>query len=794
MGVSSRIPVAMGCWLALAGGNAYAEVTATLSLGLGGRSVGECWNAASLALANPYGRQDGAWHIMVYQGDPDRGQSTLTSAYEIPVSVPHGTSRTDFALLLPPWTPRVRYRLMVQGRAIVDEKAEPDAASYRKLKLLITSREGLDGALTLPQADDIVALRPDQLPVDVRAYDALQVIGLDVADLRTVAPKARDCLREWTLTGGTLVLTAPCLRGNRTATSLLASLTRATATGATACPQPQAAVAALCGPEAPTPLAADCVRLRVSPPEVAVEADGLALAFEHPLGLGTVRGLALDPRWMRFSDQRAEISFSRYFWGRVLYGLRYEGRPPQSVPMSLAPSEARPARLAPALVAILSLFVLAVGPLSWALLARRRRQEWIVVTAPVLSGAFLLVIGGAALGLHGRRPLLAFETVNVLRAGNPGAGTLEMVGAYVPASGTVDVVFPRPDAPVYEFRQREQAYERGVEPGTWFRLGNEVSLPFLPIRQWAMRAFCDTTMAGDASAEGELRFAGDRLVGWVQSGLPVALHDCYLIHKWNHTSIGDLPAQGRRELSLSLGPPKVSEYDLAGLPALIDVTAYTDGALWGRELKGRGWELWWAAADRGCLSGLAEPVLIGWGPPAIARPRLGDRPGYRAEGEHLYVVQLPLSASGQALSILIGGAPFAYGEKWSRWLTVDPLTGRSPERTSLDYAPTYEFRLPLGVPKVRHEALTVEGQLRPRLEGGRTHTCALSLYDWSRRQWVAIGEAMGDRFSLPAPRPERFIRMPMGLVRVKARGPAAREYPDIVWADLTYRGKALTPS
>jgi hypothetical protein len=791
--VRGCVPAAVACCLALAGANSYAEVTATLSVGLGGRSVGGCWNAASLAVLNPDGSQDGAWQIAVYERLSGQGEGTPSSAYEIPVRVPHGSSRTDFALLLPNWMPHVRYRLMVQGRALVDGTTDLDVLRWQKLTLLVTSREGLSGSLALAQSSETITLRPEQLPLDVRAYSSLDVIGLDVPDLRTLAPQALDCLREWTLTGGTLVLTAPCLQGNRATPSPLAAFTPALATGMAACGGPGAAAAALCGPEAPAPVSVQCLRLRVNRPDVAVEADGLPLAFEQPLGMGTVRGLAIDPLWMRFPDDRSEINFTRYFWGRVLYGVRYEPRLSQQVPTGLVPTEARPARSAPVLLAILALFVLAVGPLNGALLARRRRHEWVVVTAPVLSGIFLLAVAAAALGLHGHRPLLVFETINVTHAGTPGTGTLELAGAYLPASGTQDVVFPRRDATVYEFRQRERSYELGVEPGTWFRLADEVSLPALPVRRWAMRAFCDTAIAGEASAEGELQFAGDRLVGWVQSRLPVALHDCYVIHKWNHTFVGDLPAGERRELSLKLGPPEVSEYDLARLPSLTDASAYTSGALWGRELKGRGWELWRAATEIGCLNGVTEPILVGWGPPAVETPRLEGTRKYRVEGEHLYVVELPLAASGQALSIPVGGALFAESGWRSRWLTVDPLTGRTPDSVPSGYVVTYEFGLPIDVRNAHHEALAVEGQLRPPFGGAGAQNCALSLYEWDRREWVAIGQTTRDRFTVPVPRPERFIRMPMGLVRLRLGAAAARGYPDVVWADLTYRGKALAP-
>jgi hypothetical protein len=499
--------------------------------------------------------------------------------------------------------------------------------------------------------------------------------------------------------------------------------------------------------------------------------------------------VTVDPQQLPFGTWREQFTFTRHFWAKLLEGSRYPPFYRSDVPWSAVPDECRARNTGWLIANVLVLFVAVVGPVNWAVLSHKKRKEWVVFTAPATAFVFLVILAVVGLVIHTRQPQQVFQSINLCTSGCDGAGAVRIHGVLATGTGDYDLAFDRRDAVIGEFRQDVQAYAGGVAPGTWFTLGESAALPRVSTYRWAMRLFFDTGLSPDGSVDGRVWLGEDGLSGYVENRLPVALEGCVLIHKWNHTAVGDIPPGERRELSLDLGPPKVSDYKLSRLSAQTDLSSWLDPELWAGEVADRGWELARVAA-RGVGYRLIGPMLLGWGESLTEAPTSTSRE-YCVKEKHLFVVRLPIVARGPELTVPVGGAICADHAIASRWLLTYPLQ-REAYRPSEDPAGQLEFQLPLGEPTAHHRELTVCGRLDPMQEDSEEQAQQLQMYDWQKREWVVISDAVDESFSYTVQEPERFIRMPAGLVRVAVHTPGDEYgyYSRLVWVDLEYRGEA----
>jgi hypothetical protein len=766
---------------------APAELTAKLSLGLGKpQYVSGCWNRAVLEVSNPGPPLTGEWQVAMREtgaGESDPPSST----YSIPDDIPTGTSRAEFALIFPGFGADARLRFVSAGRVLFDTTRRLNRAEYRSRPLILTDRPAGFGE---PGDEGFTAIDVRDAPSDARAYDAVSVIVLDRPGVRALPAQSLRTIDEWVLTGGTLVLTAPCLTESAGGQGL-APFALVASEGFRPVPDPRYIARFLDLKPAEAPLAGRMLALRVPRTEVLAETGGLPLAFEHLVGAGKVRGVAIDPAWLRFGGVRDEYGFARQFCRWLAQQPSREPFFPNGIPWSLVPNEGRADMMGVALLPIAILFVLVVGPANWALLTWRKRKEWLVFTTPIAALAFLALTALVCAMLHSRQATLVYESVGVTAAGAPGAGIFRMEGVYLPSEGSCQLAFPRHDAVVREcLEQGFLARMNPVANGTWLRLGDRVALPALASGRWSMRAFTDTDIAPEASVDGELTVRGDRLAGYVVNHLRVAMRDCYVVHKWSHALVGDLQPGERKAISLPLGPPGVPKYQLTELGYLIGPEAWFNPTLWTGSWSGS----WWVLAQGGLGSkGAARPgapFVIGT-VKALSPPPTLTGVQYHSKEEHLLVAQLPLSVRGPGeLSAPIGAALESTTWAWSSWLPA--TTSHEQEREEYGtYDRLFEFRLPLDARRVRHGSLTIEGQLFPSTGNGAPATATVLAYDWAKRDWVSVRPDVKDRYSVPVPDLARFILMPAGLVRVWLKSPAERTTVYPIWTDIAYRGEVV---
>lgn len=249
------------------------------------------------------------------------------------------------------------------------------------LAFLAASPSGkiFSGAIIQP-----LAIEPEELPDRRVGYGPLDALVLHDVDPGALSPEQQRALREWTLGGGSLVLARgadPGWLSQPFFHDLLPPgkprFERCRVKIAAALEETEAATLVLDGASGGSAIMGDT--------------RGVPLAVRYTAGLGTVTLLTVDPASL-------EAGARQPFWESLLAkgfeprGSRRESRWPVVAPPS--PDEAAYALLVSpdgppfAGIALLGLaYIVAVGPLSFAILRRRGREILLVWTIPGVRGA-----------------------------------------------------------------------------------------------------------------------------------------------------------------------------------------------------------------------------------------------------------------------------------------------------------------------------------------------------------------------------------------------------------------------
>ncbi len=791
----TRLVAVIACLMAIVGSVVGADETLTLdlSVGIGGKYVTRHWNIASVTVSNPGPPISGRLQIELREMEfAGGGDGKPASTYSMPVSLPHGDSTLDLAVLVPYIPDSAVLRLSTDRGVIFEDTKAFDRLGdeVRRPSLVITRRHDIASIKDAP--GDVLFFPPNEAPTDARAYDGMARIVLDDARLEEIPAQARRSILQWTATGGLLLLSGQFLAHNR-ASPELPHFTYVKIKGMSAFARDldvaeifapgqnvSAVVTGICACRART---ADILS---GPPEAPI-------VFEHTLSGGTVRGVTVDPEWMEFDTVRHEISFGRHFWAKLLEGGRAQAfsGPGTDIPISMLPDEAKISSLRGPLLVYVAIFVLVMGPINFFVLARLRRREWMAFTAPLAVAVFVVAAIVMAYVLHDSQPLLTTQSINVISAGSPTTGSYVIHGVFAPKTGRYDIQLGEADAPVRELLQdRMDRYYRSKLPPVEFAAATTIKS--VRIKRWAMRVFHDPAVFMAGTVDGKLQVDEKGFSGWVENRLPVNLNDCVLLHKWNGTEIGDLAAGKKKQVTLPLGAPALSDYKLCKVGRLKSLNDYLHWELWKAGEDRQRWYLGKTAATE-VLSGCADPLLIGWGPALVAGPQV-SAPGLRTDEQHLYVVRLPVAPQRPSVSVPVGASLAVDGTSWSWWYRSEPLEDDSTYDYDYRQEAVTEFLLPIEGVAVAHGELTVQGRLTDEPGAGYVPILHLDLYNWETGDWETISRRLQERFALPLPDARRFILMPRGLVRVKlgteTEEDTYRARYCLLWMDLSYQGDA----
>ncbi|MEA3400587.1 MAG: hypothetical protein U9R79_05010 [Armatimonadota bacterium] len=766
-------------------------LTVGLEVGLNGSYVGRRWNVATVTVSNPGLAVRGTLQIEMRRpgyGETEAGPPD--ASYSMPVSAPTGESRFRTALLAPAYGGTATLRFASGGTILFEDTWSLDDLADVSYYLVLAITERQDTAWIGEGAGDLVVLAPTEAPADARAYDAASCILLDMARLDDIPPPARRGILQRTSTGGLLVLSAPFLAENARDPGL-AALTYVDPREGALFVHPSIDAAAIFAPRAD--LGAAVRRVVPCDPhrtDVVAASDAGVIVFEHSLGAGRVRGLTVDPEWMQFASPADELSFQRSFWSAALEGSGSMPFRRSDLPWSLVPAESRLGRLGTPLLIYLGILIVVMGPLNFLLLRRVRRREWLVVTAPVAALVFVVAAVVMSPFLHRDQPLSVHQSITVLSAGTPTGGTVMLDGVLSTRTRSYDVELPRADLPLREFQEEWMPRYEGHHLPPLHLGPSGMAIRGMRVKRWTMRAVHYPAVVTEGSVHAKLDLDGSGLRGWIHSELPVALSDCTLLHKWHNTTLGSIRPGEIRKVRLPLGPPELSERELRKVQPLTDLKTWLSWDLWDAGGDHHRWYLARSTAEE-VLSDCADPLLIGWGPPPARGPQVRESVA-TAHEQHLYVVRLPVAASGPTVEMPVGAALTSTTGSWSAW----PLRrwwgeDRSELRKERE-GMIVEFFLPLET-AVRHDRLSVHGRFAHDPGEGLLPQQRLSVYNWREHEWQTITESLQQQFQVRVPEPEAAIMMPRGLVRVRLQSSDGDDGDlsgyALEWIDLSYRGE-----
>jgi hypothetical protein len=782
-----------------------------VTVGFGNAAVPGCWNPATLTVTNPGSAFKGTVRAQVSTLRLPDGRESEGDVYTLETDFHSGTSALHFVVRPVESDVGLRVQVLRRDEVVFEQQTDPLWRGHRGRATLVfvtpAEKEAGGGKgrpwSMLPATGTEVLLTPAEAPTDVRAYDAASTVVLGDVALSQFPPAAWTAIRRWTATGHVLVLTAPFLARNA-ASPDVSQLAGVTVLGQ----RPANGLGEALGLFSRKPIQGALTQVLdvwVPASEVLGSVGGRVLAFEHPAGMGAVRGFAIDPGWSDIPDWPGRTRFRDAFWAKALRGAGSVPASHGSMPWSMVPTYSRLANTGLPLFIALLVFVIVAGPLNCAIVGAIRRKELVVVTTPAIVLLFVLGLLVAALVVHSPFPILVHQTANVTSVDTEGVASLGAFGIFSHGTRTYNLAFDHPQPDFSEFRLNDSGPQQGGWPPTVVSVGTSAGLSNVRVERWSMRAFEETAFVPVGTVEGELTIGADGLTGSVTNRLPFALRDCYLVHKWNHVAVGDLAPGESKALALKLGPPALTEYKLSRMYSLTGPGGWLDRDLWPLRPESTRWEQ--VGESIGCLTRtVSGPFLLGWGETLVPPPALSGR--HSTRGAHLYVAPLRTTIRGPDLIVPVGGAFEPTGNPRSRWLATyssnespgaEAPGGRSgmapPGALSdADVGGVRELLLPVEGQKPEHQRLVIHGRQRPNPGWPAATVTGISLYDWRHHWWKTLTQTTDPTFAVDVPEPGRFILWPPGLIvvatgAVKPGGALVRDSAEAAWIDVEYAGR-----
>lgn len=438
------------------------------------------WTTVTVDLVNQGGDLTG--ELVIAPEDPG-GMSK--AEYVVEVTLPAGgKKRVSVDLPIEGNGTELKVQLKADGREIKSQKVSltlvtPDSPL---IGLLSEDELGLPALSQLrfnqntPSAQ-VIRLDAETFPTKGTLLDTFDVIAISRFDTSTLSKEQLQALEAWVAHGGRLVL-AGGPEWKRTLAALPPSLVPVAVTGTRdVALQPLAALTS-------KPLAGQA---QVSDGKV-VRGTALASSGETPLvvqaeaGSGKVLYVAFDPGlqplvgWAGQVDLYGKLLDAKQNWNQMPRGRGAMVSALQSIPGLSLPE--------PVLVAVLVFgYLLVIGPLSYFILKRLDRREWLWVTVPILSLAFV----GTAYGVTGSKwsSLLSHRiTVTELAPGMQTGRMYTYTGVYAPTLRQLSVPVTSQGlvTPLTFYGQQDDRQTR-------LRLGEKKLIEFDGMNNYSMQGF-----------------------------------------------------------------------------------------------------------------------------------------------------------------------------------------------------------------------------------------------------------------------------------------------------------------
>jgi len=643
----------------------------------------------------------------------------------------------------------------------------------------------------------------DLVPVGA-ALENFDLLVLSNAPTEGLSVAQGAALRQWVYAGGVLVV-AGGPTAQRTVAGLPPDLAPVRVTGTTTLNDlgglGRLAGAALHG----EPVVASTGELAAG--TALATQGGVPLVVDAPLGRGHVLYLALDLGLAPFTS----LAAASPLWGGLLGPalaprvglLATQGGAPGGGPgmqniwgilnvLNNLPSTAAPS--VGLFVALISLYILALGPLNYLVLRRLRRQELSWITIPAL--AVLFCLGTFLFALQGKGRDVLLNAISVVHLDSAaGARPVESyVGLFSPTRSDYHLAVPGVVLP--EALPANGSW--GTRPGDAtplglrFQQGEPTVVDFTNMNMWSLRAVRlrgQTTLPG--AIESRLHVgAGGTIVGSVTNRTGRRLVGVGLVTAGGAQLLGALDPNEVRAVAFTVagpagagGPPPLNQLyqqqasgmgapppqivRIAGKGQRVARVMYAGGGAWypgpsnSQEINNYQ-QVLQTIFQNGDTSALGQIIFVGWSHDPLTP--------YTVNGERPHRQDLNLFL--QPLALTLSPGPFTLPEG----VVAPQLVGSDSANQSggggltigAGSSATFGFTLPASGRAVTVRRLTVN--IAPTGGSFSLTGQSAALYDWGRQAWMTVDLTGGDT---PVGRAGRFFS-PLGVLRLRLTAPPSQ--------------------
>ena len=641
--------------------------------------------------------------------------------------------------------------------------------------------------LKLPKRGEVKTAfpAPGYLPSRWIEYDGIDVIVLDDIDLELFSEKQRAALKQWLVSGGRLIITAQGAERNANNTTFKQifkgmignriEMINADLLGRYS------------GYRDDLIEKVNIIQITVPKSDEIFSKGGYPMLIRQERGLGQVIVCAFDTRNVFLQDPTKLDGFYRSIWTRLLIPDSMISNKAWSTRF-LVPKEGKTSFLYGYVGFFLLLYVIILGPINFVVLKKLDRKEYILFTIPVvvvIFSAFAYVIGWS---LRTNRVILNSFTVTFATPGENNLTSKTYLGIL------------SPDRSPYRFwNENVSAFPEESIENDWdeiskigrmpieIQINDKFQIENMEIGMWSMRFFkIQHIMEAKDGLQGNALFKDDSLIGSVTNNLPFTLTNCHLVMKWNHTPLGDIAPGTSRDFNLPL-VPRIREGNTGG--GYWFAHEYWKSNPFGEK------ELEFSNAVCHQYQPVFEkPVLIGWYEPSDIKINI-NREKVDYHSKQLYVCSIPLYIDSDQISVPQG---LSVSTRVGTELTEefeDTFVDIGASRNfsfRIGSELTTQFDMPFSSYDIESDELTVYIKLRKAYPDEPVRPVRLSIYDWGKDSWTILAEHVTDGVAQKVEEPDRFIRFPEGMVKIKAelqeRKSKGFEWLPVDFIDISYKG------
>ena len=589
-------------------------VSMKVTLGFGGVEKTSVWTPVAVSLSNT---SDESVEGVLVMTQPDVDQAPLPTCTTQVILPGHSTKMCHIYIRITGYGGKLRVSLLPRGFGVLaskDVNMQPADANDRLIvsigdratRLSFMQGEAINvpthsvppqypggpPGRTGPTQITIHAgsLLPKELPDRPAAYEGASVIIASGLSPDTVEPNALKALCMWVASGGTLVVsTGPDYKAYTN--PFYDELLPVSIQGAADVPGMQSLSAMGRGAFPAGPAAVTKATLKPGIGSAMLTQSGVTLVAERQYGAGRVIFLAFDLRASPFKDWNGQTEF----WKRIIKSSTSEPMVATSTQFADSQNSGQyayqqdqyagglasvvmqnPSIKTPSINTIgffLLAYLIALVPVNYLLLRRKRRLELAWVSTPVI--VLIFAVGAYAIGYTMKGGELKLSECRVIEGSSGARFARAVSNAFVfsPARRSYDLSVADPTAlsQVIPLNRDDAAADTYLGETTALR---EVSIPM-----WSSKTF--ESVGGEdlgGAIESNLKLNGSEVSGTIRNNTNVDLRDC-VVHYGNAES-GSFRLRKREVKQIRVavgkaGPPPSPGYYSANMDVRLRLLQYT---------------------------------------------------------------------------------------------------------------------------------------------------------------------------------------------------------------------------